>query len=448
MTRIALIIAFFGGGVASLFSLFASNDYFALIPFPELAIYLPALILGLPAMFTLRCFPTSIIVLACSALPFASLFHVAANDFERGLFICATIATTIPVACLIIKSGELRLCASAFVLGSLVNLGYIVAISGTGGFGRLGAAETVEHGAVSNANGFGGQMAVAAILAVTILLRDGKKTRDRSSSPSLSLLAVSTVGLLYLAVLLSGSRGAIISLSCASLVILFGGKMTIHRLMAMLMAVLLGGAAIVAEAGFLSTAFARFGDNSTLMTMGDRLPIWEAALEAFGDHRWTGVGTGGVEQTLAQYMIDLQGAHFDEFGISRKSSHNAYIEWILSMGLPGAFLGIFALVKAAKAAIRLDRMESVSLRRALLLYCFVFGITIVLFRELYWVPAGSLLFAVLSMNMPKAHATQSPNMECRSVNNHSRASDRFTKRVVAPNSRLAELTPVNAERTG
>ncbi len=319
MTRIALIIAFFGGGVASLFSLFASNDYFALIPFPELAIYLPALILGLPAMFTLRCFPTSIIVLACSALPFASLFHVAANDFERGLFICATIATTIPVACLIIKSGELRLCASAFVLGSLVNLGYIVAISGTGGFGRLGAAETVEHGAVSNANGFGGQMAVAAILAVTILLRDGKKTRDRSSSPSLSFLAVSTVGLLYLAVLLSGSRGAIISLSCASLVILFGGKMTIHRLMAMLMAVLLGGAAIVAEAGFLSTAFARFGDNSTLMTMGDRLPIWEAAIEAFRDNRWTGVGTGGVEQILAQYMVDLEGAHHDEFGISRKS---------------------------------------------------------------------------------------------------------------------------------
>ena len=146
--------------------------------------------------------------------------------------------------------------------------------------------------------------------------------------------------------------------------------------------------------------------------MGDRLPIWKAAIDAFRDHRWTGVGTGGVEQILAQYMIELQGAHHDEFGIARKSAHNAYIEWALSMGIPGAVLGILVLLKAARAAIRLDRFESVSLRRALLLFCLVFGITIVLFRELYWIPVGSILLAILSRSV--SNTTSIPQLSLAS----------------------------------
>ena len=399
-SSVALGLAFAGGGVSSIVEILYSWGLPEVIPHIELAVYLPVILLSICRWSRSRQAWDQPLVI-CSILVVLGLAWVDPSVRMRGMLMAAGFVTVIPVSQLIRETNAYRLCAAAFIVSSAFNLSVTLANSTAGydPFSRMGTVVLDDRGRVTNSNQFGAQMAAAAVLAMAFHLASSHRSRVFPHTMTASrLLAISVIGAFCFGVFASASRGALAALAVASLALISlgtasGAKKTLRCILviALTMALLTG-------TGTMEPVLARFHDSQDVESLGDRLPIWTSAFAAWvssGRTFFIGVGTGGVDKALVEHAISDLRPRIGEDFIARKSSHNSYVEWILSYGLMGTVLGFALVFSLLRRAWNLDRWDGWAGRRALLLFLLANSMTTVVYRAPYAIPVEALLIALL-----------------------------------------------------
>lgn len=232
-----------------------------------------------------------------------------------------------------------------------------------------------------------------------------------------SLLAA---GLLILGCILTGSRGAGLTLLASLGILLLADTRSqdrgrIRDLVALgVLAVWLGCLAIfLSGINPLERIQHRLmgSEGESVRSLGSRLPIWENAFRA-----WTadagsiliGAGTGQAEIALGR--IDA-GAKPGDHGEYRRACHNMFIEWLLSFGAFGLLPGTWFYWTCWRRASLLDRAEGTLSRRTLLLAVTLFGMTADLHRHFHWVLTSAWLLAMLDPASLGAGMVRSPAEE-------------------------------------
>lgn len=217
-------------------------------------------------------------------------------------------------------------------------------------------------------------------------------------------------GITAIGCLLTASRGALLSLVVGSGTVLFGslGLQPIQRVRDFVVFAvfsLLVGCLIAATLSvnpLQPMSLRLFGEEgTTILTAGNRLPIWENAM-----HAWVsdpvrfliGAGTGGAD--VAVGAVDI-GAKYDDYGVIRRSCHNMFLEWIVSYGLVGLLPGLVLTLAVWNRATLLDRAEQAFDRRGLLLAMIAFAMSAVTYRHLSWPLQAGLILALLERDFSK-----------------------------------------------
>lgn len=221
----------------------------------------------------------------------------------------------------------------------------------------------------------------------------------------LILLAAGVTGI---GCLLTASRGAVLSLVIGAGAVLFGslGLQPVQRVrdfvvfavFSLLVGCLIAATLSVNPLQPLSLRLLG-EEGTTIMTAGNRLPIWENAVRAWvGDpiRFLIGAGTGGADVALG--AVDV-GAKYDDNGVIRRSCHNMFLEWIVSYGLVGLLPGLVLALTVWNRATMLDRAERAFDRRGLLLAIIAFGMSAVTYRHLSWLLQAGLTLAFLESDI-------------------------------------------------
>ena len=143
------------------------------IPFVDLALYIPAVLLGAWYWWKGRSFASSWPVITCVLLVWAGLAYAGNSESDRGFLIAALLTIVLPVAALIVEERSWLLCAKTYVIanaaamaaalwyemnGDITNPFYVM-----NRFGFLWARDGVTQ--TANPNQVGGQLAFAAVIA-------------------------------------------------------------------------------------------------------------------------------------------------------------------------------------------------------------------------------------------------------------------------------------------
>lgn len=398
MRKLSLILVFMSGGLASLTPLFYSAGLPESIRYPDRLLYIPALLFGLASWCRVRSIARSWPVFACVVFSLIGVFLVEETERGRGLLIFAGIAAAVPIASLIVELKATRLCVQVFVAASVLNMLLLFfASGGLADIGRFGSL-VVNNIRVSNPNGFAAQMGFAAILTMSLMQRGRTNSRTRNSiklsNRDAQLMLI--FALLVVGILLSASRGAITTLFAVSIIFISSTRTKVlHRIL------LCGGLSLVTLL-VLSTdnkIVSRFQDREGIVALGDRLPIWQEAIRVIqSDSRylWYGVGTGGAEKALALNNSFENSTRVGEDGVSRKATHNSYVEWFLTHGLVGVLLAIWLLVVVVRVSLRFDQVDQSADRKMFLAYCAIISMVTGLYRVPYATPLCALAMAMLS----------------------------------------------------
>ncbi len=398
MRKLSLILVFISGGLASLNPLFYGAGLPESIRYPDRLLYIPALLFGLASWCRVRSIARSWPVFACVVFSLIGVFIVEETERGRGLLIFAGIAAAVPIASLIVELKATRLCVQIFVAASVLNMLLLFfASGGLADIGRFGSL-VVNNIRVSNPNGFAAQMGFAAILTMSLMQRGRTNSRTRNSiklsNRDAQLMLI--FAFLVLGILLSASRGAITTFFAVSIIFISSTKTKVlHRIL------LCGGLSLVMLL-VLSTdnkVVSRFQDREGIVALGDRLPIWQEAIRVVqSDSRylWYGVGTGGAEKALALSNSFENSTRVGEDGVSRKATHNSYVEWFLTHGLVGVLLAIWLLIVVVRVSLRLDRVDQSADRKMFLAYCAIISMVTALYRVPYATPLCALSLAMLS----------------------------------------------------
>jgi len=182
--------------------------------------------------------------------------------------------------------------------------------------------------------------AVQSFLGLQAYRRDG--SRRARLSLGLTLLALTSTGL---TLLLTQSRGALLGLGIASVVLFFAWQ----RRWALSLVSLVG---LVALAGVLLVWFPNLlgsvetatgaGGLSVLSSFDFRLSVWRIALQALPDFPFTGVGIGTFD-TVARLLYPLGSLSSASWTITH--AHNELLQVAIDLGIPG-FVAYVALLAA------------------------------------------------------------------------------------------------------
>jgi O-antigen ligase len=173
--------------------------------------------------------------------------------------------------------------------------------------------------------------AIGVLIALALILGGFSRRATLVGYVSLPFLAI--------ALLASGSRGPVVALLVALVVLvsLVIQNRQLRRRLAQI-AVGVGGATVVAALIVPSTAVDRsasflFGNTSGLSSNG-RTHLWSQALSLFYSHFWTGVGTGGFSRYEPIYLYP----------------HNIVLEEAAELGVLGVILVVAFLLLALRTA--------------------------------------------------------------------------------------------------
>ena len=201
----------------------------------------------------------------------------------------------------------------------------IAALIGLVGF--LSGALDRAHGPIEDPNDFG--FALAAILPLAIL-RFG---RSVGRSRVLAGLAVAVLGL---GILATFSRSALVGLTAAAVWAVLTRRVPAR--------VAIGGAAALVVAAIVALNLEPDLVGSALerkqavagTNVDTRLAYWEVALDQFRASPIVGVGPGNYETRFAEFRL--------EFGSDETpTTHNAYLNVLAELGLPGVLLFVVFL---------------------------------------------------------------------------------------------------------
>ena len=171
------------------------------------------------------------------------------------------------------------------------------------------------------------------------------------------LLYFTAVGLMGVALLLSGSRGGLVSVAAEVILLVIlttkgsDGRSKLLRIV--LVAAL--GAAIVLGSFFVGgdTSLSRIADTATSDDITtDRSHIWEVTTKVIAGHLPFGAGLGGYGVAYTKYD--------DRSGLERvEQAHNDYLQVLSDAGLIGVLLGGFFVFWLVRTGRRVSRVENV-----------------------------------------------------------------------------------------
>ncbi len=417
MLYLILFLAIFSSGCSSIFVVFP--DLFSFIPYAEFVLCLPAVLWGAYCWFTSKSLANSWVVILILCVAVSSLLATKNTELGRGMIILANLCSSVALGSALKNLRIVNWAVMTFLTASFVNLVFTIYLSDGA---RLGSIITSEAGRVTNPNTFGSQMALAFLLTVYCYIIDNRffmQSRKLRAIPQ--SVFMSLAGIFFLATLLSGSRGAALALMITCGVFLLGKQLTSLRIVAAMGCMLLGIVLFAVEDGPLEKLTERFRDIETLSTMGDRLPIWTAAVEVLRDNWKTGVGIGGVESALGARLIGEGVVHVTDTGVHRASPHNTYLEWLLSTGFTGAIAAVLTGLIFFRNAFILDRLQYTVFRKSLLVFVCVSSMTLVTYRHHTWIAMGAFVLAFLDNTPNKKTINQAKN----------RRNIKFQKRIAA-----------------
>lgn len=183
----------------------------------------------------------------------------------------------------------------------------------------------VDRSSWTNANMFGGCVAVGFVCAVGYILKSFKFNRNRI----LNVVAVATIFLSVPALILNASRGSLLAAMATSLLLLLVSNVKIpYKVIVVL--VTIGFAVYLYNSGIFELLEARMGEED-LETGGNRLTIWAAKFDAFREYG-TFSKLFGVGQPHLRYL----GVFY--------STHNDFITAFIGYGLIGFLLFMYFLL--------------------------------------------------------------------------------------------------------
>lgn len=237
------------------------------------------------------------------------------------------------------------------------------------GFGLL------QEGRVQGGTGDPSFFAAAQLIALPLILVLASNAKKGLLRNALYLVALVNIG----SVLSTVSRGGTIQLVVVLLLLLALPARTIFASPAqkrVAMAALIAGMAVFFVhysadlAPRLKTIYS--SDNSNQASSG-RLAIWPAAVNAFNERPFLGIGYGAFVRTSIDRLYATPGTTLENFNVHPEEVHNVYLGTAAELGIPGLtiFLGLLvstgiALRRTARRAQEAGAMFISSVANALI----------------------------------------------------------------------------------
>ena len=410
MAKFALQLAFVVSALGFVYPKFSESINQPVIPFINLVMYIPAVLIGSWYWWKGRSFAGSWPVIACVILVWVGLAYAGNSESDRGLLIAALLTIVLPVAALIVEKRAWLMCAKTYVIANAVAMAMALWYETRGDlanswlvvyrFGFLWSEDGSTE--LGNPNQVGGQLAFASVIAFIIYLKDFSARKRRASGPVGANLYLGLAVFLSLGCLLTASRGAAACWLVGMGMLTIWGTRSQSPARQKGLAFLMAGGVLLAVFGVVASGSSpwenlqkRIGDDS-VFSMGNRMQIWQDAYIAWTsdpDFILRGAGTGMADEVLGRITVD---AEEDDYGVLRKNCHNSFVELILSFGILGIICGTALAASMFHKALLLDHGERNVGRLAILLTALVFAMTAVSYRHPCWLATGSLILAMVS----------------------------------------------------
>jgi O-antigen ligase len=286
---------------------------------------------------------------------FASLIWADYPSYSARIFFTYVLAVSymLAFAVLVRRSGQLFQIAATLAVGAVV-------------MGLLGVKQYVTDTGLDTYRAVGLQgdpnyYAVYQVIALPLVLVLAARDRPARRPVYYAVLAVIAVS-----VVASLSRTGLLTfglIAVATLLIPWriffrsrGSKRAyvIALALAAALAVGIGSSTLVSRA---STIF----DSSPTGDRGSgRTDLWRAAMHAYREHPWIGLGAGNFEASSLQYLQTTPGVDTTrKYVRSDRPVHNAYLEQLTDLGLPGLALFLTILFLTSRTLVVVVRRARV-----------------------------------------------------------------------------------------
>lgn len=393
----------------------------------NVALCLPAVVLGATSWWAVRSFARSWPVVVCILIVWLGLIFAVQRENHRGVLATSYLTMALPVAALIVEKRCWWLCAKTYVFANAFALGLALWFEyqdhGIGmlyklyRFGFLMSDDGTMK--LANPNVVGGQLAFASVLAFVLYLRTGvqreppENTSDRPRKFSLAWTVFLALGCI-----LTASRGAFFAWLGGITLLMFCGTRTqkpgrLRDLVAVTSVLLSATLFISVGTGIQpwKNLQQRLDVNGDVFTASGRVLIWKAAYDAWRSnprYLFFGAGTGAAPEALGRYLGLTKS---DGVTPGALDAHNAFVEWLLSFGLIGIGGGVCLLTAVLRKAHRMDRRDGTFNRRAILVCLGLASMNYVTYYQLFFVAAGALVLAMLSEAPAPVPATEAAHGE-------------------------------------
>ncbi len=405
VSRGALQLSIAAGASSIIVGILPQLGYLTGIPYPELVLHIPATVLGIFAWLRLPHLRRVAPLNACALLFLIGIVWVVPVERKRAVLLFASAVISIPIGALILDTDGFARSARTFLWFTIAALAASLIITAQHGeFSDLlnvGVTLDSHRDRLTNRNGFGSQLAFAAVLALALYVGARPfSSQMRAVKSSGSKYLFLAAGLSF-AVILTQSRGQTLALFIgASSLIVTSTKVSVQRRFGFVF----GLGVIVISSTLLLESFVHVSpwriidryQDATVSDMGGRTEIWHAAYQAMMSTERQlalGSGTAGADQLLGK---NTPSGKRGEDGVLRRSTHNTIIEWLLCYGILGIAPALWLALWAFRRARYLDRVFGSGSLRSLIVMTFVSGQALVFYRTPAWPAAGALLWAALA----------------------------------------------------
>ncbi|MDN4071762.1 O-antigen ligase family protein [Fictibacillus terranigra] len=196
----------------------------------------------------------------------------------------------------------------------------------------------------NNTNGFAGYLSlIFPILIIRVFISSQEYNLKTKFFNIIVLL------LMLIAIFLSKSSGALISVFISTIVIILSRTISFRR------------ALIISTPGFilLLILLTNIFNNSifhivkSILISQNRLFLWEATIKIIRDHPWFGIGFYNFYNTLNSYGV------YSQWGQEWPHPHNVFLDIIVCIGLSGLVVLILIIYKVIKGLLQIDKNKNI-----------------------------------------------------------------------------------------